>query len=171
MKRTLPIVKNVLLAFVLVTIGFAAGKEATLRSIRGAAASPGAQPATPASPQAERADRVLVYYVHASIRCTTCRTIEKMTREVLESQFTDALADGRIQWREADFQEDEALARRYAIESSGVLVVTVRNGKETGVQRLDEVWTLLKDPPAFEKYVGDAIRRALAGAPAAERPS
>lgn len=168
MERTVPIVKNVLLVFVLVTLGFAAGKEATLRSMRGAT---GAGAAAPAGAPAERADRVVVYYVHATIRCTTCRTIEKMTREVVEKQFADALADGRIQWREADFQEDEALARRYKIEASGVLLVHLRDGSETGFERLDEVWTLLSDPPAFDKYVGDAIRRALAGAPAPENPS
>ena len=170
MEKAVPIVRNALLAFVLLTLGFAAGKEVTLRSMRGPAAAPGAvAPAesAPAGATAERSDRVEVYYVHATIRCATCRTIEKMTREVIEKQFAGELADGRIRWREADFQEDEALARRYKIEASGVLVVRLRDGRETGFERLDEVWTLLNDPPAFAKYVGDAVRAALSDAPAA----
>ena len=95
----------------------------------------GAEPTATAGSKAERKDRVVVYYLHATFRCVTCNTIEKMTRSVLETRFSDALSDGRIEWRVADFQQEEALAKRYEIVSSGVLVVNIRDGKETGFRR------------------------------------
>jgi hypothetical protein len=148
------------LAFVWITLGFAVGKEVTLRAGRASAPHPAA-----AEPVGARPDRAEVYYLHATFRCVTCNTIEQMTRSLLESKFGAELADGRIQWREADFQQEEALAKRYEVVSSCVIVVGVRDGKETGYQRLDGVWTLLNDPPAFEKYVGDAIRKVLPDPP------
>ena len=160
MERLRKIARGVLLAFVWITVGFALGKEATLRGVRSAAPLPAAMETSAARP-----DRVEVYYLHATFRCVTCNTIEKMTRGVLESRFAAELADGRIQWREADFQMDEALAKRFEVVSSCVVVAGFRDGKETGYQRLDEVWTLLNDPAAFERYVGDAIRKVLPGPP------
>ena len=62
---------------------------------------------------------------------------------------------------EVDFQENEALARCYEVVASCVVVTHVCNGEEVAYQRLDEVWTLMKDPPAFNRYVGDAIRGYL----------
>ena len=160
MERFRKIARSVLLSFVWITVGFALGKEATLRGVRSAAPQPAALEAAGARP-----DRVEVYYLHATFRCVTCNTIEKMTRGVLDSKFGAELADGRIQWREADFQQDEALAKRFDVASSCLVVAGFRDGKETGYQRLDEVWTLLNDPPAFERYVGDSIRKVLSGPP------
>ena len=130
-----------------------------LRSVRITA------PAAPTTPGMAVADRVVVYYLHATFRCVTCNTIEKMARALLDARFADALADGRIEWREADFQQQDELAKRYEVVSSCVVVVRIRDGRESGFRRLDEVWTLMSDPPAFDKYVGDAVREALPAAP------
>jgi hypothetical protein len=159
MKRAQAIARSLLLAFVWITLGFAVGKEVTLRS--GRASAPHSAAVEPAGAQP---DRVEVYYLHATFRCVTCNTIEQMTRSLLESKFGTELADGRIQWREADFQQEEALAKRFEVVSSCVVVAGFRNGKETSYRRLDEVWTLLNDPPAFEKYVSDAIHKILPAA-------
>lgn len=63
------ITKNILLAFVLITIGFSLGKETTLRKIKPVASTN----------ETETDNKVIVYYLHATFRCITCNTIEKMT--------------------------------------------------------------------------------------------
>ena len=156
MDRFRKIVRSLLLAFVWITVGFSVGKEVTLRGMRTPVPPPSGVEMTGVRP-----DRVEVYYLHATVRCMTCNTIERMTRNVLESEFGLELAAGRVQWRAADFQQDEALAKRFEVVSSCVIVADIRDGKEIGYRRLDEVWTLLDDPPAFEKYVGDAVRKVL----------
>ena len=151
-------IRNILLAFVLITIGFALGKESTLRSIRRSSSD------TPAKPASGRVSPVIVYYVHATIRCDTCNTIEKMTHNALTSQFADALADGRIEWKVADFQVDEELAKRYQVVSSGVIVARTSKGGKESYRSLDDVWTLISDPPAFEKYIAEGVREYLSAA-------
>ena len=168
------VISKLLLAFVLVSIGFALGRETALRSARASApspdaASPGAQaPDKQAQPatNAPAEERVLVYYLHATIRCITCNTIERLTHETLQQDFAKELADGRVTWQTANFQERDDLARRYDVTGSTVVVVTVKDAKETRFERLDKVWELVSEPEALSKYVGDAVRGGLRSAPA-----
>ena len=155
MERTQRIVKNALLAFVLVSIGFALGKHSVRRE---------AAPADPTRHQAgagELSVRLRVYYLHATFRCVTCNTIERMAREVVDQQFSDALADGAVEWQEADFQKNDALAKQFDVIASCVVVAKMRGDTVLDFKRLDEVWTLMKDAPRFNAYIGDAIRGYL----------
>jgi hypothetical protein len=160
MERTQRLVKNALLAFVLVSIGFVLGKNS-------------ARPRTPAPVQPPPTDAkglvaageipltIRVYYLHATFRCVTCNTIEKMTRDLLEQRFGEALADGRLEWQEADFQENKNLAMQFNVITSCVVVAKMRGQTVLDYRRLDQVWELLKDGPRFNTYVGDAIRGYL----------
>lgn len=148
-------VKGVLLVFVLVSVGFALGKEFTLRSVRSAQAG-GNAPAI-------AGDKVLVYYVHGTIRCITCNNIEKLAHEIVQKDFASDLQAGRIEWRMANFQTDEDLARRYDIVSSTVVLVKVSQGREVQSRKLNDVWILVDDPPAFNAYVTSEIKKLLDG--------
>ena len=160
-KRIQSLLKHALLAFVLVTIGFALGKEVTLR--RTAAAAEDTPGAHSGSPTASSLHRAIVYYAHTTFRCATCNTIESLARETVEERFAAELAEGKVEWRVVNFQENEAFAERHDIVSSCVVVVGMQGAEETGHRRLDEVWTKVDDPPAFKAYVAAAIRQYLPG--------
>ena len=145
-------VRSVLLGFVLISVGFALGKEFTLRSVR---------TAQDAAPAAGGDDKVIVYYVHATIRCMTCNKIEKMAHELVKTDFAKELEAGRLEWRTADFQGDEALARKYDIATSTLVLVKVEGGKEVRFRKLDEVWTLVEKPREFSAYVAGEISSFL----------
>ena len=137
--------RNILLAFVLVSVGFALGKHS---------AGQGAASAAPAS----ATEQVRVYYLHATFRCTTCDSIEKMTKTLLDNKFAAALKSGELTFVEANFQKDKALAKRFDVSSSCVVVEGMRDGS---FKRLDEVWTLMSKPPEFDAYVGGAVEALL----------
>ena len=155
MEKAKYITRNALLAFVLVSVGFALGKEVTARRL-----TPTAEPDS--SAPLATADKVVVYYLHTTFRCVTCNEIERLTKALLETEFAGDLAAGRIEWREANFQQDESLAHRYEVVSSCVVVARIQGGKEIDFQRLDDVWTRYEDPTDFNEYVGAAIRKYLA---------
>jgi hypothetical protein len=168
MEKAKNIARSALLAFVLVSIGFALGKEVTARR-QAPAAGPGS-PASVAASQtpvaagetpAATSHKVVVYYLHTTFRCVTCNEIERLAKALVESEFADDLAAGRIEWREANFQQDESLAKRYEVVSSCVVVANFQGDKETDFQRLDDVWTRYQDPADFNGYVGGAIRKYL----------
>ena len=149
MERAKKILTKLLLAFALISIGFALGKH-SVQSDRSLADQPAVQ-----------GDYVAVYYMHSTFRCVTCNTIEKMTRNLMDKSYREELADGRIRWKDVNFQENEALAKQFEIVSSCVVVAQIEEGKVTGYKRLDEVWTLMKEPNAFNRYIGDAVNSYL----------
>jgi len=159
MGRVKLIVGRVLIGFVLVSIGFAAGREVTRRS----AGSGRDQAATAGAPAAGGRDKVTVYYMHSTIRCVTCNAIEARADSVLKSRFAAQLADGSLEWKSVDFQEDEAMAKRYGVGVSCLVLVRWRGGKEQAYRRLDEVWAKIGDEDEFARYVGDAVREFLNG--------
>jgi len=150
MDKIKNIVTRVLLVFALISIGFAMGKH----SVKSAAHQG-------FLPQIEEGNVVAVYYLHSTFRCVTCNTIEKMTRELLETSYSKELSDGDILWIEDDFQENEALAKQFEVIASCVVVVHIKDGEIVDYKRLDEVWTLIKYPEAFNLYISDAIDKYL----------
>jgi hypothetical protein len=111
------------------------------------------------------ADGVAVVNFHGALRCPTCRTIGALSQAVVEQDFADDVAAGRVQWSSIDF-EDAAYAHYtddYELTSSNVVVVRRSGGKDVAYRRLDDVWTHYDDEPAFRAYVAAAVRDALAG--------
>lgn len=149
--KTVSIVRQSLLAFVLVTIGFALGKEVTLRRVAQA-------PPHVVAPVDTSLNQVVVSYAHATIRCVSCNTIERLVQETLDEQFAEAVTQKWIVLQEVNFQEDTAFAKQYEIVANCVVLRQIKQGQEIQHQRLDKVWELYENPPAFKAYLGDAIR-------------
>lgn len=88
---------------------------------------------TPGNGNAARpamADGVEVLSFHTKKRCPTCVAIERLTREVVETDFAAALADGSLRLRVACIAEEEALADKYEVVWSSLLVVRCADGEE-----------------------------------------
>jgi hypothetical protein len=153
------ITANLLMAFVLISIGFIAGKETVLRSATPDAENPAQDPAA----EQLSGDKVILYYMHATFRCFTCNSIESMAKEVVENDFPEALADGRLEWQVVNFQKNTALGRQYGVGTSTLVISKIQDGKEVTFQRLDEVWQKISNPQAFKQYVDEMVQRYLDG--------
>ncbi len=150
MEKWKNIIRNLLLAFVLVSVGYAIGRH-----------SSSSQTGITGTAGTKTGKHLRVYYTHAKVRCETCNSIEKKTRELLESKFKEELADGRIEWQVVNFQEDEAFAKEFDVNTSGVVAVLMDGGKVVDYERLDEVWKLLGNPPAFDGYLEKSFRKMM----------
>lgn len=62
-------------------------------------------------------DLTQVLYFHGKQRCVTCNAIEKLTKEV-----TDSLADEKIVMRVIDITQDEAMADKYEVSWSALIL-------------------------------------------------
>lgn len=105
----------------------------------------------------ESGSYITVYYMHSSFRCSTCNTIEQMTLDLLNKAYAIEIQEGLIHWQEIDFQTDVKLANQFGVVSSCVVVADIVDGKIVDIKRLDEVWTLVKEPWRFDIYISDAI--------------
>ncbi len=150
------LITNLLLAFVLVSIGFALGKHSVVnKTVSGntIAASNGGTIS---------ADRLVkIFYMHATFRCITCNSIESRAKQLVERDFADAWARKKILWEEVNFQENEALAKKFDVAASCIVVTIVQGDEILEFNRLDDVWPLLEKPAEFDVYVSDAVRKAI----------
>jgi hypothetical protein len=146
MQKIKHILTKGLVSFALISIGFALGKHAAQPSATPGAAQPAAN-----------GRQIAVYYLHSTFRCVTCNTIESMTRDLLDSVYSKELSDGTIQWIEADFMQDTALAKQFEVAASCVVVAEIQDGAVRDYKRLDDVWTRMQNPASFNAYVSDAI--------------
>jgi len=151
------IIGKLLLAFVLVSIGFAVGKETT-RSRMFAQAEAAGLIVAPGQ------DKVVVYYMHASFRCVTCNLVESMSEELVRTEFAGAVKAGKIVWKGVNYQKSTVLADRYNVGGNMIVVVKFRDGKEVESRRLDRVMELANRRSEFMSYVRIAIQELLEGA-------
>jgi hypothetical protein len=149
------LIRNLLLAFVLVSIGFALGKESALR--RAGAAGPSA---------AAGEDKLVVYYLRSTFRCVTCNMVEEQTDALLRAEHADELADGRMEYHVVDFLENRELAARYNVGGNLIVIARFEDGQEVKAVRLDQVLDRVMDADAFADY----LRKGIAVAKGAAAP-
>ena len=160
-------VAGALLAFVAVTGVTLAVKEAR-RSRAVAAAEAGRAPGVaaaapaPAAP-APAASTVVVTYFHTTARCMSCLKIEDLTDATMTTRFAGPIAEKRVVWRSLNLDEpaNGHFAKDYALYTKSVIVSEVRGGREVRWKNLDQVWSLLGDPAAFQAYVEREVQAFL----------
>lgn len=145
--------------------GVAAGP--TLAS--GATGSPATSPAGLEGLQ----DGLIVYYFHSNTRCPTCRSIEAQARQIVETDYAAPLAEGKVVWKTLNYEQpaNAELAKKFDIQVPVVVLARVEQGKIAEWDRLDQVWALVGDPPAYEQYVRGELSRMFGAVASAPTPA
>ncbi len=150
MKINVMIIKNILLAFVLISIGYTLGKHSVTGTKNNGDSKEEDGSGTVSS-------YIMVYYMHSTFRCASCNKIENMTKQLINSRFKKEVKKGLIKFKDVDFQKNEKLAEQFNIVASCVVVAKIDNGKVSDFKRLDKVWTLLSNSTKFNEYIANAI--------------
>ena len=112
------------------------------------------------------AEGLNVVTTHATLRCPTCTTMERLTRELLDESFKDDVAAGKIVFREVNYEQPEvaAFAGEFKVATASVVLVNVQNGEiVTGKNLADDAWKLYTDAPAFKQMLNEQINAMLQG--------
>ncbi len=109
--------------------------------------------------------KVVVYYFHRTLRCPTCRRMEELSRQAVESEFKGELDLGMVEWRPLDFQKkgNEKDAKKVKLEGPALVLVKMTNGRQIASRDMDKIWDLVGSPGEFVKYVQDGLRGTLYG--------
>ena len=109
------------------------------------------------------ADKVIAYYFHGSFRCVTCNTMEKYSREAIETNFKDALASGKIEFKEINVEDrgNEHFVNDYQLYTKSLVLSLVKDGKETRSKNLDKIWEYARNKQKFIDYVASEINGFL----------
>jgi hypothetical protein len=132
-----------------------------LRAQGGIATAPG-----PSSKAETISDGLIVYYFHSNTRCPTCRSIESQAEETVQNHFASQLSKGEVAWKIVNYEQPAAkpLATKFDVQMPVVVLARMKNGAIEDWKRLDQVWALVGDKPAFTKYVRGEIERMLSPA-------
>ena len=170
------IVTVALLLFVAASVVYLVVKEAGGKPAQNATQPETTSPQTgqehgappPASSEnATAVAKVVSYYFHGNVRCTTCRTIEAYAKEAVEMGFADAVKDGRLEWRVVNVEApgNDHFVQDFKISTRSVVLERIANGKHQEWKNLQRVWELVRgDKEDFLKYVQDETRAYLEAA-------
>jgi hypothetical protein len=119
---------------------------------------------SPAASQPQTTDtKVIAYYFHVTVRCTTCRTIESYSREVVERKFGADIANGRLEYKLVNLQlpENRHFVKDYQLFTKSLVLVRLDKGRQAEYKVLNETWELVGDKSAMQGYVEREVRDYL----------
>jgi len=123
------------------------------------------QPASTSTTAAQttNAASVVVTYFTTDVRCASCRTIEKLTRQAIEEGFPEEVARGDVVFQvlNTDRDENHHFVDDYEITNKTVIVSHRQNGQEAEWANRQDVWLLLDEPDEFFAYVREPVLRYL----------
>ena len=175
--------KFVLLGFVAVSIAAAAYKiagspccssgKAAARPVETATAPAAAERPAPAKPagkvpvaaakKAARSKTAVVYYFYTNTRCSSCKTIEAYTRAAVEKNFTSDYNGWKVIFKGVNVEEEPGkhFVQDYWLNTKSVVVQKLSGDKPYKWVKLEKVWQLLGDKPAFINYITNETRKLL----------
>jgi hypothetical protein len=106
-----------------------------------------------------RGVHVVVYYFHGTFRCPTCYKLEQYSKETIETNFKDALASGKLEFKVVNV-EDKAnahYANDYKLYTKSLILSLLKNGKETKWKNLDKIWEYVGNKQRFIDYVNSEV--------------
>lgn len=111
--------------------------------------------------------KVVAYYFHGNMRCTTCKKIEALTTEAIETGFADDIKAGRMELKVVNVEEpeNEHYIQDYQLASRSVVVARYEGEAQKDWKRLDEVWQLISDKDSFIRFVQEQAANLLKGQP------
>lgn len=117
---------------------------------------------TPALHDVGKAEVVVTYFT-TDVRCTSCLTIEELSRRAIEQGFPAEVADGRVVFRvlNTDRPENAVYKDHYELANKTVIVSHQANGREVAWTNRQDVWLLLDEPEPFFAYVREPVRGYL----------
>jgi hypothetical protein len=113
---------------------------------------------------AARPSRIVAYYFHVTVRCTTCKTIEAYSRETILNHFRNDIDQGRLEWKVVNVQlpENKHFIQDYQLFTKSVVLVHIADGKQQSYKILNDVWELVGDKARFQAYIDKETRGYLA---------
>jgi thiol-disulfide isomerase/thioredoxin len=109
------------------------------------------------------ADRVVVMYFHRTQRCPTCLKMGSYTEEAVKDGFAQEIKAGKVAFHYIDFQDERnaAFTNGYGVTGPTLIVAKVAGTKVAEYKNLKEMWTKVREKPAFVEYVQGNVKSYL----------
>jgi hypothetical protein len=102
---------------------------------------------------------VVAYYFHGSFRCPTCHKLEQYSKEAIETNFNDAIASGRLEYKVVNVEDkgNEHYVNDYQLYTKSLILSLVKDDKEMKWVNLDKIWEYVRNKEKFVDYVKNGV--------------
>ena len=103
--------------------------------------------------------KVYAYYFHGSARCPTCYKLEQYSKEAIETNFKDALASGKLEFKVVNVEDkgSEHYVSEYQLYTKSLILSLAKDGKEIKWINFNKIWEYVGDKQRFIDYVKSGI--------------
>jgi len=102
---------------------------------------------------------VIAYYFHGTMRCPTCHKLEQYSKEAIETNFKDALASGKLEFKVVNIEDkgNERYGNDYQLYTKSFILSLVKDGKEIKWKNMDKIWEYVGNKQRFIDYVKSGV--------------
>lgn len=118
-----------------------------------------------AEPAAAPTTHFTVYYLHRTLRCATCLSIEKQSQAAIEQAYDGDLSAGTLEWRAVNIEEpgNGHFEQDFELQTQSLVLVETTGERVTRWKLLPKVWELVEDPDGFQQYVVREVALFIGG--------
>ena len=106
---------------------------------------------------------VVAYYFHGTFRCPTCHKLEQYSKDAIETNFKDALASGKLEFKVVNVEDkgNEHYGNDYQLYTKSLILSLVKDGKQIKWKNLDKIWEYVGNKQRFIDYVKSGVADLL----------
>ena len=106
---------------------------------------------------------VVAYYFHGTMRCPTCHKLEQYSKEAIETNFKDALASGKLEFKVVNVEAkgNEHYVDDYQLYTKSLILSLIKEGKEIKWKNMDKIWEYVHNKERFIDYVKSGVAELL----------
>lgn len=126
--------------------------------------SPTPQAQNDATSVGEKDAQVEMFKFRGNTECYSCVKLGELADMVVERNFKDEIASGKLVYKEINAQapENRDITVEYQVTAISLQIGTTINGVKTK-ENLQQVWYYLEDEPGFENYLKPILEKRLRG--------
>jgi hypothetical protein len=104
-------------------------------------------------------------YFHNTNRCVTCLKIEGDAKAIVEQEFAEELAAGRLRWSTINMEEERAAISQYDLVAPSLVLIRKVGDEVVEWITLEETWALVRSTTRYTAYIIDSFETFLKGCP------
>jgi len=104
-------------------------------------------------------------YFHNTFRCVTCLKIEGDAKAIVEEEFAEELAAGKLRWSTINMEENRSYISQYDLASPSLVLIRKAGDEVVDWITLKDTWSLIRSETRFAMYIVDSFRAFLEGCP------
>jgi len=104
-------------------------------------------------------------YFHNTFRCVTCLKIEGDAKAIVEKEFAEELAAGKLRWSTINMEENRSYISQYDLASPSLVLIRKAGDEVVDWITLKDTWSLIRSETRFAMYIVEGFRAFLDGCP------